>query len=41
MTFRAKGGVEAEREERQRWVDKERQKIQTSLNGRQNGQTWS
>ena len=37
IIFRAKGGVEAEREERQKWVNKERQKIQDSVNGRQNG----
>lgn len=32
--FRGRGGVEAEREERERWIDHERRKIQESVKGK-------
>lgn len=32
--FRAEGGVEAEKEERERWINKERQKITDSVEGK-------
>lgn len=34
-TFRGRGGVEAEREERERWIDHERRKIQESVKGKE------
>lgn len=33
LVFRGRGGVEAEREERERWIDHERRKIQDSVKG--------
>lgn len=33
--FRGRGGVEAEREERERWIDHERRKIQESVKGKE------
>lgn len=33
--FRGQGGVEAEREERERWIDHERRKIQESVKGKE------
>ena len=33
LFFRGRGGVEAEREERERWIDHERRKIQDSVKG--------
>ena len=32
--FREKGGVEAERAERERWITREQQKIMESVNGK-------
>lgn len=34
LLFRAQGGVEAEREERERWITRERQKIEASIDGK-------
>lgn len=34
LNFREKGGVEAEREERERWITREQQKIMDSVNGK-------
>ena len=34
LLLREKGGVEAEREERERWITREQQKIMDSFNGK-------
>lgn len=34
LNSREKGGVEAEREERERWITREQQKIMDSVNGK-------
>ena len=34
LLFRERGGIEAEKEERQLWVSRERKKIMDSVNGR-------